>query len=123
MRFLRVRFKVRQVMVGVALLAVLLAPVMWRRDYCLRMATRHAREEARARSEMRSARTVGAQQIALITAIQHGWLRSRYQRVATRPWESLPDDPADTPCYGSISDAGREASALVKEFQNQERNR
>jgi hypothetical protein len=38
MRCLRVRFKVWQVMAIAALVAVLLAPIIWRRDFCLRMA-------------------------------------------------------------------------------------
>src|SRR4051812_48925187 len=92
MRLPRGRFTVRQVMVVVTLIAVLLAVVIRRRDYCLRMAARHTQEAASARAELRSARTALAARMALEVASRHAELRSRYQRVASRPWESLPDD-------------------------------
>jgi hypothetical protein len=101
MRFPRVRFTVRRVLVAVAWIAILLAvtgPLLRRRDYCLRMAARHAEAEARARAAMRSQRS------AIGAAPRHAELRSKYQRVAARPWESLPDDPflPDPPRGGSL---------------------
>jgi hypothetical protein len=93
MKRLPVRFTVRQMMVAVTLVAVLLGVVIRRRDYCLRMAARHAQEEARVRFDRQSARS----RLVLLSAFaieeRHAALRSAYQRVAARPWESLPDDP------------------------------
>ena len=93
MRLPRVRFTVRQVMVAMTLAAVMLAVVIRRRDHCSRMAARHAQEEARARSDYQSARAIGPVLLALEIAHRHAELRSKYQRAASRPWESLPDDP------------------------------
>ena len=94
MRFPRVRFTVRQVLVAVALLAVLLAVVIRRRDYCLRMAARHAQQEARERADSWSTRSArSALNARMAVAARHAELSSRYRRVASRPWESLPDDP------------------------------
>jgi hypothetical protein len=100
MRFPRVRFTVRRVLVAVACIAVLLAvtrPLLRRRDYCLRMAANHAEAEAHL-AAMRSLRS------AINAAPRHAELRSKYQRVAARPWESLPDDPflPDPPRGGSL---------------------
>jgi type II secretory pathway component PulJ len=93
MRLPRVRFTVRRMMVAVTLVAILLAVVIRRRDYCLRMAARYAQEEARTRSDLQSARALGPAMLAVHVAAQHGELRRRYQRAASRPWEPLPDDP------------------------------
>jgi hypothetical protein len=100
MRYLRVRFKVWQVMAIAALVAVLLAPIIWRRDFCLRMAARQAHEESVARAQAQRAKTVVEKLNALSAALHHAHLRSRYEGVASRPWEPLPYDPFSTPSYG-----------------------
>src|SRR5262245_9444994 len=94
MRFPRLRFTLRQVMVAVTLVAVLLAAGIRRRDYCLRMAARHAQDEARGRAVLRSARAIATALLAANVVDNHAELRSRYQWAASRPWESLPDDPS-----------------------------
>lgn len=101
MHTLRVRFKVWQVMAIAALVAVLLAPIIWRQNFCLRMAAMHAQEELAARAQVLRVKTLFEQQLALFVAQQHAGLRSRYQRVAFRPWEPLPDDPS--PEFGGIA--------------------
>ena len=73
MRFRRVRFTVRRVLVAVVWIAVLLAvtgPLLRRRDYCLRMAARPAEAEARARAAMRSHRArAGEFRLALMVSV------------------------------------------------------
>ena len=96
MRVPRVRFTVRRVLLTVAWMAVLLAvivPLLRRRDYCLRMTARHAQNETQARSDSQSARAIGEALLALEAAHLHTEVRSKYQRVASRPWEALPEDP------------------------------
>jgi hypothetical protein len=106
MRFSRVRFTVRRVLVAVAWIAVLLAvtgPFLRQRDYCLRMAARHAEAEASERAAMWNQRS------AIHAALLHTKLRLEYQRIASRPWESLPDDPflPDPPRGGSLPAADK----------------
>src|SRR4051812_31590545 len=105
MRPLRVRFTIRQAMVALTLVAVLLAVVIRRRDYCLRMAARHAQQESRERADSRLTRSVSSALTArMAVAARHAELSSRYRRVVTRPWESLPDDPSlnDPPRGGTL---------------------
>jgi hypothetical protein len=93
MKRLPVRCTVRQMMVAVALVAILLGVVIRRWNYCLRMAAWHAQEEARVQFDRQSARSRLVLFSAFFIEERHAALRSAYQRVAARPWESLPDDP------------------------------
>ena len=93
MRLPRLRFTVRQAMIAVTLVAVLLAVVMRRRDYCLTMAARHTQQEETARAAGRVARSKLVALRAWVVAGRHAELRWKYQQVASRPWKPLPDDP------------------------------
>ncbi len=94
----RLRFTVRRMMIAVAVVAVGLAVVVgWTRSvFCLKRAAWHAVHEARLRADGRmlaSHSLLIRANLADSDAAEHARLRARYQYVASRPWEPLPDDP------------------------------
>jgi hypothetical protein len=105
MRLPRVRFTVRQATVAAALAAVLLAviicPLVRRRDYRFRRGARYAREEVLARSDERSARVVAALAGALAPALGE----RRAVEVLGKPL--IVDDYAAFPALGDLDGDGR----------------
>jgi hypothetical protein len=105
MRLPRVRFTVRQAAVVMTLAALLLAvvicPLIRRGDYRLRMAARHAEEEARTRSDERSARA----KVAVAGADASPLGERRAVEVEGKPL--IVDDYAAFPALGDLDGDGR----------------
>jgi hypothetical protein len=104
MRLPHIRFTVRRMMIAVAVMALMFgAARLWqRRDFCLRRAALHARWEASRRADewtlARNSLLIAAN-LAQADADEHARMKSIYERIALRLWETLPDDsfPEDPP--------------------------